>query len=137
MRNYFFKYSLIFIFSCLLFSSNLLSQEKILINSVMLGEADFHFDTFYKIVDCGNGKPKFFITAFNESGKDLNIAFDIILEDTVTKITQQINVPFFYIKAFDLFMPSCSDGNYKYLKYDLDNRINYNQVKATIKFRTK
>jgi hypothetical protein len=131
------KYILILFLSLFLINSVSYSQEKILLKSKMLGEADFHFDTFYKIIDCGNGKPQILITAFNESGKDLNIAFDIILEDTVTKVTQQINVPFFYIKAFDLFMPTCTDKKHGNLKYDLDTRISHNQIKATIKFRTK
>lgn len=137
MNNYFMKSILIFLISQFFFNANSYGQEKVLLNSKILGEADFHFDTFYKIVDCGNGMPKFFITAFNESGKDLNIAFDITLEDTVTKFTQQINVSYFFIKAFDLQVPSCADNKYGNLKYDLDSRINYNQIKATIKFRTK
>lgn len=131
------KFIFISLISLFFFNANSHGQEKVLLNSKILGEADFHFDTFYKIVDCGNGIPKLFITAFNESGKDLNIAFDITLEDTVTKFTQQITVPFFFIKAFDLQMPSCSDNKYANLKYDLDSRIKHSQIKATIKFRTK
>lgn len=131
------KFTFILFLSMFFLNASVYSQEKNLLNSVLLGEADFHFDTFYKIVDCGNGKPQIFITAFNESGKDLNIAFDILLEDTVTKVKQQINVPFFFIKANDLMMPSCEEKKYGNLKYSLDTRISYNQIKATIKFRTK
>jgi hypothetical protein len=39
----------------------------------------------------------FFITAFNESGKDQNIAFDVIIQDTVSGVTQEIKVPFFLL----------------------------------------
>ena len=69
MNNYFMKPTFIFLVSLLFLNANSYGQEKLLLNSKILGEADFHFDTFYKIVDCGNGKPKFLITAFNESGK--------------------------------------------------------------------
>jgi hypothetical protein len=43
---------------------------------------------------------KFFITAFNESGKDQNIAFDVTIEDTVSGVTQEIKSLSFIV--FDL-----------------------------------
>ena len=135
LRNLYFFLALFISFS--FFSLSVYSQEKNLRSSRLLGEAEFHFDTFYKIVDCGNGVPQFFITAFNESGKDLNISFNISLKDKKSGAIQEINVPFFAINKFELFAPKCSDKKYDFLKYNMNSQINYNDMDVTIKFTTK
>lgn len=116
---------------------SLSAQSKVLQSTRLLGEAEFHFEVMYKIVDCGDGKPSIHLTAFNESGIKTDVAFDIELKDKKTGTLQEIKVPFFYIKPFSLFQASCDDDKLLFLKYKLDAKIDYTDMDVKIKFYSK
>lgn len=110
--------------------------EKVLQSTRSLGEADFHFDVMYKIVDCGDGIPRMLITTFNESGKKNDVAFDIVLKDNKGTV-QTIKVPFFYSKLGEMLIPSCSDTKNKFLIHALDSNLDWKSMKTEIKFYSK
>ena len=110
--------------------------EKVLQSTRSLGEAEFHYDAFYKIVDCGDGIPTMMITGFNESGIKTTIAFDIILKDG-KGVTQEIKIPFFYTKQAEMLVPSCGNEKLAFLRHQLKKDLDINSLTTQIKFYSK
>lgn len=110
--------------------------EKVLLSARSLGEAEFHYDVFYNIVDCGDGSPTVMITAFNESGTKTTVGFDVILKDG-NGVTQEIKVPLFYTKKAEMLIPSCANDNLAFLKHKLKVGLDINTITTQIKFYSK
>lgn len=132
LKSYLFVIVLLFSVQSLTFGQS----EKVLRSSRSLGEAEFHYDVFYKIVDCGDGIPIMMITAFNESGIKTTVGFDIIVKDG-NGVTQEIKVPLFYSKQAEMLIPSCTNEKLAFLRHQLKKELDLNSITTQIKFYSK